>query len=94
MFLSLHQRTPQDVVNEKDYGKIAEILGTEPGILLRVWNNYKYQKKVSYTAVWKHHILCMSVLSKLVYIAGQVVPDNDELTQVPTEGKRNRQDQS
>ena len=42
MFLSLHQRTTQDVVNEKDYGKIAEILGTEPGILLRVWNNYKY----------------------------------------------------
>ena len=52
------------------------------------------RKKVSYTAVCKHHILCMSVLSKLVYIAGRVVADNDELTQVPTEGKRNHQDQS
>ena len=89
MFLSLHQRTPQDVANKR----IAGILGTEPCIL-RVWNNYKYQKKVSYTAVCKHHVLCMSVLSKLVYIAGRVVADNDELTQVPTEGKRNLQDQS
>ena len=47
------------MANEKGYGKIAEILRAEPGILLRGVEQLRVTEKKFHAVVSKHHILCI-----------------------------------